>query len=111
MAVSLDSRRKVGRTTLEIPVCGLGTAHLGELYGRVDEDVSRATLQTAWDSGIRFFDTAPWYGRGLAERGCPKVQLQIRRGNLDVVAFYRALGYAEDEVISMGKRLEFDDEV
>jgi ribosomal protein S18 acetylase RimI-like enzyme len=49
--------------------------------------------------------------RGLAERGCPKVQLQIRRGNLDVVAFYRALGYAEDEVVSMGKRLEFDDEV
>jgi ribosomal protein S18 acetylase RimI-like enzyme len=48
--------------------------------------------------------------RGLTERGCPKVQLQIRRGNLDVVAFYRALGYAEDEVVSLGKRLEFDDE-
>ena len=47
--------------------------------------------------------------RGLAERGCPKVQLQIRRGNLDVVRFYRALGYAEDEVVSMGKRLVFDD--
>ena len=47
--------------------------------------------------------------RGLAELGCPKVQLQIRRGNLDVVRFYRELGYTEDEVISMGKRLEFDD--
>jgi ribosomal protein S18 acetylase RimI-like enzyme len=47
--------------------------------------------------------------RGLAERGCPKVQLQIRRGNLDVVRFYGELGYAEDEVISMGKRLVFDD--
>jgi ribosomal protein S18 acetylase RimI-like enzyme len=47
--------------------------------------------------------------RGLAALGCPKVQLQIRRGNLDVVRFYRALGYAEDEVISMGKRLVFDD--
>jgi ribosomal protein S18 acetylase RimI-like enzyme len=48
--------------------------------------------------------------KGLAERGCPKVQIQIRRGNLGVVEFYRALGYAEDEVVSMGKRLEFDDE-
>jgi ribosomal protein S18 acetylase RimI-like enzyme len=48
--------------------------------------------------------------RGLAERGCPKVQLQIRRGNLGVVEFYRALGYAEDEVVSMGKRIEFNDE-
>jgi len=47
--------------------------------------------------------------RGLAALGCPKVQLQIRRGNLDVVRFYRALGYAEDEVITMGKRLVFDD--
>jgi ribosomal protein S18 acetylase RimI-like enzyme len=47
--------------------------------------------------------------RGLAARGCPKVQLQIRRGNLDVVRFYRELGYAEDEVIGMGKRLVFDD--
>ena len=47
--------------------------------------------------------------RGLAELGCPKVQLQIRRGNLDVVRFYRELGYAEDEVIDMGKRLVFDD--
>jgi ribosomal protein S18 acetylase RimI-like enzyme len=48
--------------------------------------------------------------RGLAERGCPKVQLQIRRGNLDVVRFYRGLGYAEDDVIGMGKRLVKDDD-
>jgi D-threo-aldose 1-dehydrogenase len=46
---------------------GLGTAHLGELYARVPEAQSQATLQQAWDSGVRFFDTAPWYGRGLAE--------------------------------------------
>jgi ribosomal protein S18 acetylase RimI-like enzyme len=46
---------------------------------------------------------------GLARAGCPKVQLQIRRGNLGVVRFYRELGYAEDEVISMGKRLELDE--
>ncbi len=48
--------------------------------------------------------------KGLAGVGCPKVQLQIRRGNLGVAEFYRALGYAEDEVVDMGKRLDFDDE-
>ena len=48
--------------------------------------------------------------RGLAERGCPKASLQIRRGNLGVVEFYRELGYAEDDVISMGKRLVLDDD-
>jgi ribosomal protein S18 acetylase RimI-like enzyme len=44
----------------------------------------------------------------LRALGCAKVNLQIRGGNLDVVAFYARLGYVEDDVISMGKRLEVD---
>jgi ribosomal protein S18 acetylase RimI-like enzyme len=47
--------------------------------------------------------------RGLRRLGCPKINLQIRRGNAEVVAFYAALGYAEDDVVNMGKRLERDD--
>lgn len=43
--------------------------------------------------------------RLLLERGCPKVNLQVRATNLEAVAFYRRLGYAQDESISMGKRL------
>jgi ribosomal protein S18 acetylase RimI-like enzyme len=46
--------------------------------------------------------------RRLGKLGCPKVNLQIRRGNTDVAAFYARLGYVEDAVISMGKRLEVD---
>src|SRR5262249_56843755 len=46
---------------------GLGTAHLGELYGKVAEADSDATMQAAWDAGVRYYDTAPWYGRGLSE--------------------------------------------
>ncbi len=41
----------------------------------------------------------------LRAMGCPKISLQIRRSNDDVVAFYRSIGYAEDDVVSMGKRL------
>jgi ribosomal protein S18 acetylase RimI-like enzyme len=48
--------------------------------------------------------------RGLRRLGCPKINLQIRRGNIAVAAFYAALGYAEDDVVSLGKRLERDDE-
>ena len=40
--------------------------------------------------------------------GCPKINLQIRAGNKAVLAFYEALGYANDNVIGMGKRLEID---
>lgn len=67
MTLSLNMRRRVGRTSLELPVFGFGAAHLGELYSKVDESESRATLDAAWDAGVRFYDTAPWYGRGLSE--------------------------------------------
>jgi len=43
--------------------------------------------------------------RLLAERGCPKINLQIRSENADVIAFYGALGYRRDDVVSLGKRL------
>jgi ribosomal protein S18 acetylase RimI-like enzyme len=46
--------------------------------------------------------------RLLLERGCPKVNLQVRASNPEAVAFYRRLGYAEDESISLGKRLIVD---
>jgi ribosomal protein S18 acetylase RimI-like enzyme len=41
----------------------------------------------------------------LLVRGCPKINLQVRASNAAVLAFYQSLGYANDEVISMGKRL------
>lgn len=40
--------------------------------------------------------------------GCPKINLQIRDSNSEVIAFYHAIGYLEDPVISFGKRLEKD---
>jgi len=41
----------------------------------------------------------------LLEFGCPKINLQIRRGNREVIAFYEKLGYLEDDVVSFSKRL------
>lgn len=52
---------------MDLPAFGMGTAHLGELYGSVEESVAQATFEAAWGGGIRYYDTAPWYGRGLAE--------------------------------------------
>ncbi len=43
--------------------------------------------------------------RLLRERGCPKINLQIRSSNAAVIAFYRHIGYAQDDVVSMGRRL------
>jgi len=46
--------------------------------------------------------------RLLLERGCPKLNLQVRASNPQAVEFYRHLGYAQDESISLGKRLIVD---
>jgi ribosomal protein S18 acetylase RimI-like enzyme len=43
--------------------------------------------------------------RMLAAVGCPKINLQVRATNQSVIEFYRAIGFAVDDVISMGKRL------
>jgi len=53
---------------IELPRIGMGTAGIGNLYAPVSADEARATLAAAWDAGIRFFDTAPHYGFGLAEK-------------------------------------------
>jgi len=41
----------------------------------------------------------------LLGRGCPKVNLQVRTSNAEAIAFYRHLGYVQDEAVSLGKRL------
>jgi ribosomal protein S18 acetylase RimI-like enzyme len=46
--------------------------------------------------------------RRLRLLGCPKINLQIRRENTAVQAFYAAIGFSEDDVVSYGKRLERD---
>jgi D-threo-aldose 1-dehydrogenase len=58
----------LGATGIRLPRIGLGTAPLGGLYAPVSDADAEATLAAAWACGIRFFDTAPLYGFGLAER-------------------------------------------
>ncbi len=60
-------KRKFGRTSLEVTAMGFGTAPLGNQFRAVTEDAARAVIRGAWDAGLRYFDTAPMYGHGLAE--------------------------------------------
>ena len=45
----------------------------------------------------------------LLARGCPKLSLLVRNSNPEAIAFYRRLGYAQDDSVSVGKRLISDD--
>jgi D-threo-aldose 1-dehydrogenase len=66
-------RVRVGRTGVGVTRLGLGCAPLGSLYTAVDERQAYATVERAWDLGIRYFDTAPLYGNGLSERRTGRV--------------------------------------
>jgi D-threo-aldose 1-dehydrogenase len=61
-------RVQLATTDVVVTRLALGTAPLGNLYTAVDDAQAAATVDAAWDAGVRFFDTAPLYGHGLAER-------------------------------------------
>lgn len=56
-----------GTGGLNFTELGFGTAPLGNLYKAISDDEADAILARAWDSGIRYYDTAPLYGLGLSE--------------------------------------------
>ncbi|MBC9880619.1 aldo/keto reductase [Bradyrhizobium sp. INPA01-394B] len=59
-------RKRLG--SLDVTAIGLGSAPLGGLFSPVSDSDAEATLVAGWSAGIRFYDTAPLYGFGLAER-------------------------------------------
>lgn len=61
-------RVPLGRSGVTVSRLGLGTAPLGGLFSAVGGRQATDTLEAAWAAGIRYFDTAPHYGAGLAER-------------------------------------------
>ncbi|MEM9205431.1 MAG: aldo/keto reductase, partial [Pseudomonadota bacterium] len=58
---------RLGNGGLSFTELGFGTAPLGNLYRAISEDDAQAILDLAWERGVRYYDTAPLYGFGLAE--------------------------------------------
>src|SRR5437660_981365 len=61
-------KREIPRLGREVSVVGLGTWQLGADWGSVEEDDARAVIDTAFEHGITFYDTADVYGDGRSER-------------------------------------------
>lgn len=53
---------------IQLPTLGFGGAPLGNMFKAVPEDQAQATLEAAWQAGIRYYDTSPHYGAGLSEQ-------------------------------------------
>ena len=93
---------------------------VGEMQGRVIGSVMAGYEgHRGW---VNYLAVAPAYrGRGFARalmahveqlllaRGCPKVSLLVRDSNTEAIAFYRRLGYVQDQSVPLGKRLISDE--
>jgi D-threo-aldose 1-dehydrogenase len=66
MTIDAAQRVPVGDTV--VTALGFGAAAIGGLFEPVPDEVARAAIEHAWDGGVRYFDAAPLYGYGLAER-------------------------------------------
>ena len=62
------NQRSITGTALALTELGFGASVIGNLYRPATDDEAAAAVAAAWDSGIRYFDTAPHYGLGLSER-------------------------------------------
>jgi D-threo-aldose 1-dehydrogenase len=80
----MDPRARVplGRTGLSVTRLGLGCAPLGGLFEEVSDEAAAETVATAWQRGVRLFDTAPLYGSGLSERRVGAALRDRPRGEL-----------------------------
>jgi D-threo-aldose 1-dehydrogenase len=74
-----SERIRLGKTALAVTRLGLGTAPLGGLFAPVGEPDASATIEGAYAAGVRFFDTAPLYGNGLAEERVGRALRHKRR--------------------------------
>src|SRR5689334_10994137 len=59
--------KEVASTGLRITQLGMGCATLGDLWTEIPDRQAFDTIEACYDEGIRFFDTAPWYGMGKSE--------------------------------------------
>ncbi len=82
----LKTNQMNGRTSrpLEVTEVGFGGAGLGNLFRDVPDTDAQATLQAAYDNGVRHFDTAPQYGLGISERRTGEAVNRFGRENVTI---------------------------
>src|SRR5262249_7652527 len=65
---SMYHANRNGLSGIDVAALGFGAATLGNLYSAVDDDAAQDAVAVALQRGIRYFDTAPYYGYGLSEQ-------------------------------------------
>lgn len=66
--MDIAKTRPLGRSGLHVTLASFGGGGLGNFFRTISNAEAEAVLSAAWDAGVRYFDTAPFYGRGRSER-------------------------------------------
>lgn len=61
------SKRRIGGSAVEVTALGFGGAPIGGFRATIPESEAQSLLEAAWDGGVRYFDTSPFYGYGRSE--------------------------------------------
>jgi D-threo-aldose 1-dehydrogenase len=67
MSMDATEKRRLGRTGIEVTALGFGAAPIGGFRATIPEAEAQSLLDAAWDGGVRYFDTSPFYGYGRSE--------------------------------------------
>jgi D-threo-aldose 1-dehydrogenase len=67
MSMEPTETRRLGRTGIEVTALGFGAAPIGGFRATIPEAEAQSLLDAAWDGGVRYFDTSPFYGYGRSE--------------------------------------------
>lgn len=90
--------RKLPRCDLSLSVIGLGCAQMGNLYRVTPYEEARGAFSAAWDAGIRYFDTAPYYGYTRSERRLGTMLTDLERQDYVVSTKVGRVMHPDDSV-------------
>lgn len=76
-----NDTRALPRTGQQLTLLGLGCAPLGNLFNAISDIEAQATVDAAWAAGLRYFDTAPYYGYTYSEHRLGQVLRQRQRSD------------------------------
>ena len=77
-------KERIGKTNLEVTRLGSGGTTFGNLHAAMSDNSAIDTIESAYDKGIRYFDTAPLYGNGLSEIRMGKAFKNLNRNEQKV---------------------------
>ena len=98
--------RRLGRTGLVVSEIGLGGGGIGHVWGETTDDEIAATITLAMDEGVNFYDVAPSYGNGAAERNLGRALLEAPEGRGRDMLVATKVSLGEDDLANIPAAVE-----